>query len=62
MMHVKNGPDCTCPNDEFHDRIDLEALGRLTAVSLSDDAGTKEQLTNARTHLQVRSAQNPAQT
>ena len=32
-MHVKNGPDCTCPNDDFHDRLALaehdRELGRL---------------------------------
>jgi len=20
LWHAKNGPDCTCPNDDYHDR------------------------------------------
>jgi hypothetical protein len=33
MMHVKNGPDCTCPNDEYHDRAELQTeIERLRAA------------------------------
>lgn len=35
--HPKNGPDCTCPNDDFHDRVFGAARGGIEVL----DDGTQ---------------------